>query len=149
MKRFLLVMIMLGLLAPLVAMLGEQFGFRPCKLCIIARYLYLILVGAALLGLLTGAYWLPAPVLLAMFSLSLAHVGLEQGWWHFDIGCTSALDINKLTVENFYEVVSTKALISCDVKQPIIWGVSFADLNLILSVILGGAYGSLYLRQNR
>lgn len=149
MKYFLMLLTGIGLFAPVAAIALESFGFYPCKLCIYSRYGYLFLAVSAILALKCNKHYFVLPALMALFCLGLFHVGLENNWWNFNLGCTSTLDITKLTVENFYAVLSEKEVIGCDVKQRVLFNLSFAELNLILIVMLGGTYAYIYRFKNR
>jgi disulfide bond formation protein DsbB len=90
-------LILLGLAAAaaLAGALGMQHlgGLAPCQLCVYARYPYVIVLGATLLGVWLGrprlALGVAALALAGSVGLALYHVGVEQGWFALPEGCAA------------------------------------------------------------
>jgi disulfide bond formation protein DsbB len=133
----------------------EAFGWPPCELCLRQRIPYWVALGLAIAA---GAAGLPrlklpailTPILMAFVAatfitgigLAIQHIGVEEGWWLST--CSTGHGPTK-----FIDLMNTEAMrtiVPCDEKRPFLLGLTLADYNLIVSIVLAAISASLPVR---
>lgn len=120
-------------------------GYQPCHLCYIQRHIHYALIPLTLVTLLIVGRNLPpviarfAFVILAGVLIYGAGVGVYQAGaeWEFWLGpndCANTIPVTK-DAANLLAQLRTTKLISCDVAQLRILGLSFGGWNAVLSSI--------------
>jgi disulfide bond formation protein DsbB len=132
----------LALLAPALLLGGayvSQYGFGlfPCEMCWWQRYAHFAALPFALLAfLLPQQKWPIALAALAVLASGLIggyHAGVEYHWWQGLTACT-ALPGTGATGGDPLEAIMNAPIISCDVPQWTLLGVSLAGFNFLFSV---------------
>lgn len=137
---------MIGLFTIIAALMFEHLGgFVPCELCLAQRLPYYI--GLPLLAAIIGMWSkIPKPLRItatlgvaAIFIWSTYlggfHAGVEWGFWPGPTACTGTGEgVNFSDLNNINE---TK-VVPCDEPQIRFFGLSFAGLNAIISLIISG-----------
>jgi disulfide bond formation protein DsbB len=137
---------MIGLFTILAAWVFEYIGgFIPCELCYAQRIPYYI--GLPILGAIIGGWNIIPVPLRILLTLGVAgifawgtylgayHAGVEWGFWPGPTACTgtgagvSFGDLND---------INATRVVPCDQPQVRFFGLSFAGLNAIASVIITG-----------
>lgn len=139
--------------------LGGAFAFQywgglaPCPLCVWQRYPHGAAIAAALLAYLIpvtflqrGFLGLAGLALLAGAAIAAFHIGVEQKWWEGLPSCAGGTDIGKMSIDDLKKNV-TNAGPRCDEPTEILFGLSMATYNFILSAIVG--LGALFMAARR
>ncbi len=136
---------LLGVGALAAAFTAEYvFGLLPCKLCLLQRWPYLIMI---FLGLIAFTFHenrkVYSATLLAIVAcffyggyIAIYQVGGEQGWWQLTADCSSFIDPN-LSKEEYLEALKAVPEVPCDIVKWSLFGISMAGYNGIFSVIAG------------
>lgn len=150
----------LALVLLVAALIFEYgFGYRPCELCMLQRYLHL---AAAVIGLVGGAALTPrllpagagmAVALLAVLLLGLSGaVGVYQAGaeWHFWAGPAACTGHAFVYTGGALDLAANEGP-RCDVAQWRLFGVSMAGYNALicLPAAVVGAWVLLRARQGR
>lgn len=120
------------------------FGLEPCILCLYQRKPFF---AAIVLGL--GAFFLAGQRKKAAFILILLcgiafligaaiagfHVGVEQKWWKGLDACGGTIP-DKLSIEALKTYLENRKAVRCDEPAFVLFGISMAGYNLILSLAL-------------
>ena len=77
-------------------------------------------------------------------ALAAYHVGVEQQWWHSATGCSSAGGANSLAA--LRAQIMNAPLVSCDVPELVVFGLSMAGWNVVYSLTCILLLGRLHLR---
>lgn len=118
------------------------FGLQPCILCLYQRWPYRIVIGIGVMayvlatkspGFARALLWLTPVAFLSGAGLGFFQVGVEQKWWHGFTGC-SAPDLTKLSGAELYAAIQSAPVVSCDVIQFELFGISMAGYNALLSL---------------
>lgn len=135
--------------APLVAALLAQygFGFHPCELCLWQRVPLVVLMLLVLLAwrmprLLAPIFILSAALWIIEAGLAAYHVGVEQQWWQSATGCSSSGGAGSL--DALRAQIMSAPLVSCDVPELVLLGVSMAGWNIVYSLACLGFICALY-----
>ena len=140
-------LLVLGALFISASSLGFEHigGYQPCHLCYIQRHVHYALIPLTLVTWLTVWRKLP-PVIVRLAFIILAGVlaygaavGVYQAGaeWEFWLGpndCANTVPVTK-DASNLLAQLKTTKLISCDVAQLRILGLSFGGWNAVLSSI--------------
>ncbi|MGO4870753.1 MAG: disulfide bond formation protein B [Roseiarcus sp.] len=121
----------------------QALGYAPCDLCLEQRYAYyagvpLAAVAFALAAsgasraLMRGAFWLLALIFVGNVVLATYHSGVELHLWQGPTACTGAIDAPK-GAGNLLDQLATVKVVNCDVVQIRIFGLSFANWNILVS----------------
>jgi disulfide bond formation protein DsbB len=134
----------ISFLALCMAFIG-QYGFDlpPCRFCIYERYPYGIAFISSLVGM-SQPSWLPYLQKLFFITfvagtlLTATHVMIEHGWIPLPRFCTSDLTLNaETTVESLkLQMMEQPRVTPCHIAPLKIFGLSFAEYNLVLSLFL-------------
>ncbi len=140
---------MLVLAACIVALgsvLIAQFGFglRPCHLCTLQRLPWGAALPFALLALVERVDARFRALLLALCAvaflvgagLAFYHVGVEHRWW--ESSCSGGGGLANSASSLLARLQSGPAAVPCDSVSFALFGLSFAAMNLIASLVLAG-----------
>ena len=121
------------------------FGLDPCALCFYQRKPYFINI---LLGLVAFALapkrektakavlWLAVLSFLAGSAIAAFHVGVEQHWWKGLESCSNYALPEKASPEELKKFITSRDIASCEVPAFVLFGVSMAGYNFLLSTAL-------------
>ena len=140
-------LLLLGALFITACSLGFEHigGYLPCQLCYIQRHVHYSLIPLTLATLLLVWRNLPpvvirlafivlAGVLLYGASLGVYQAGAEWEFWLGPNDCANTVPVTK-DASNLLAQLRTTKLVSCDVAQLRILGLSFGGWNAVLSSI--------------
>ena len=127
----------------ILAQLIEQwFGAKSCRLCLLERIPYYLIIAFALIQLLlsrNGAHlffiWCYRLVFLGSALLALYHVATERGWLQEPITCSTLSIGSNTTLEEIKRHIHANSL-SCKEVSWRFLGLSMAELNLLWSCTL-------------
>lgn len=137
MRKFLIIVAMLGSAGLLIGAFGFQFigEMAPCKMCLWQRWPHAaaVVIGALALAV-RGAV---LPLLGALSTLSCAgigiyHTGVERGWWEGPTSCTAG-SVSGLTPEQLLEQIMAAPITRCDEVPWEMLGLSMASWNALAS----------------
>jgi disulfide bond formation protein DsbB len=124
-----------------LALIG-QYGFdlHPCKLCVIQRIPFAVIIGLGITGFLVARL---APAMIALSGIAflsnagiaLYHSGIERKWWTGLAGC-SAPDMTG-SVEDLMARIQSTAVTRCDEIPWSLFGLSMANYNVALCALAG------------
>ena len=139
-KIYFLLILIISIFVLISAYVLEYFfNYPPCKLCLYQRIPYFILIFLAISSFLTDKLFILKfccfTCFLTILLISGFHSLVERKLVSFDIGCTASNSEfeNIEDLRNFLEKVP---LTKCDEVALSIFGLSLANLNLIISIIL-------------
>jgi disulfide bond formation protein DsbB len=69
--------------------------------------------------------------------LAVYHAGVEYGWFPGFTACTSAISLGTGDVSSLRDQLLNAPVVRCDVPGFVLFGISMAGYNAILSVIVG------------
>ncbi len=131
-----------------IAWVAETFfGIKPCILCLYLRYVMGAILCLSLVICVYGARWIKILnflCIVAAFSLSFYHMGVEQRWWVGPSFCTGSApnlsDLKDLSDDEKLEklrsqLISTR-VVRCDQVNWRILGVSATIWNTLLFAVL-------------
>ncbi|MDR2459006.1 MAG: disulfide bond formation protein B [Holosporales bacterium] len=121
----------------LVSTSSEFFaGIQPCQLCLITRYLYLLVVVIAAGSLRWPCVkGLVLAVLFCTFAFGVYHLGVESHWWTGPRSCVAKLPtIDTMTDELVDQINDTKMY--CDKVNWRIFGVSSTLWSCAIAALL-------------
>ncbi len=128
-------------------------GYEPCNLCLIERLPYFMSILIIFLGLSFNRF--EKLILIFLFFifafatiLSFYHVGIEQGFFKESLVCFSNNEIDNLSKEDILKDFQ-KNTVSCKDVEFIIFGLSLATINTILSLILSVISLKLFLNYDK
>ncbi len=118
-------------------------GHKPCNLCLIERYPYIISVILISFLFIINKFEkiiLYTILLLFIFGavVSFYHIGIEQGFFEESYICELGSGNENLTKENLLKQLTNKSPISCKIVTFRILGLSLATINTVISFILSG-----------
>lgn len=109
------------------------FGYHPCELCILQRWVYAAVILFSLLTLGTKKRIVKLLVSLALFVEIIAaayHFGIEQKWWEGFQSCSSGLDTG-LTIDQLRDKIMNAPSVRCDEATWFFLGLSMAGWNVL------------------
>lgn len=148
------------LLVPLALMagaLGSQYigGLYPCEMCHWQRWPHYAAILVALLSfampnrLVTMALIGAAALLIATSGvIGVLHAGVEYQWWPGFTPCAAGAQ-SGMSGMDIIDLIQKKPIISCDVPQWTLLGVSLAGWNALISLTGALAAFVLLLRGKR
>ena len=124
-------------------------GYKPCNLCLIERWPYLIATIFILTNLITNKIEKIILIILAIIFaaatiLSFYHVGIEQGFFDESLVCISNNEINSLNKEDIIKELQ-KEVVSCKNVEFTFFGLSLATINTVISFILSAITFKLFI----
>ncbi len=137
--------LLLLVLAGCVLSLGGAFFYQyvlailPCHLCLLQRYPFAVMGVLALLALVIPGKFLPqmgALAALVNVGLGIYHSGVERKFWAGPSSCTGGQDLTKLSGSDLLSTDFGVATVMCDEINYSIMGLTFANVNVVLSLVL-------------
>ncbi|MDF1855429.1 disulfide bond formation protein B [Pseudooceanicola sp.] len=131
-----------GSAALLLGALAFQYlgGFAPCKMCFWQRYPHIAAIGIGALALALNnraLAWLGALAALSTAAIGLYHSGVERKFWAGPSSCTGNGDgIGSLSGSDLLSTDGPVGLVMCDDIAWQMLGVTMANLNMVLSLVL-------------
>ena len=131
-----------------VALASEYvFGLLPCALCLYQRWIYVIVIALGLMALLSAPDSPARAVLLAASAITFLggaviagfHVGVEAQWWPGIPACDYVAPLRGDSAADMRLALLRSPVVSCDVAQWRLLGVSMAGYNLLISIALAAA----------
>ena len=124
-------------------------GYKPCNLCLIERWPYLIATIFILTNLITNKIEKIILIILAIIFaaatiLSFYHVGIEQGFFDESLVCISNNEINSLNKEDIIKELQ-KEVVSCKNVEFTFFGLSLATINTVISFLLSAITFKLFI----
>ena len=115
-------------------------GYKPCNLCLIERWPYLIalifIITNLIINKLEKIILIALAIIFAAATiLSFYHVGIEQGFFDESLVCISNDGINSLNKENILKELQ-KEVVSCKNVEFTFFGLSLATINAVISFVL-------------
>ena len=119
----------------------------PCKLCIIERVPYVVIIALTLFDLNTNKFknkilFLAFFTLLFNFALTLFHVGVENSWVYFESECTLNISSNS-NFEQFKQSLMQNDLVPCNQASAsflglsyVVWHAIYIAFNLCMTAFL-------------
>lgn len=133
-------------------------GALPCKLCLYQRYLYSALVIISLISLILDSkvsshwkmhvklrihkttgfniilhYLIPFIILSSITYIAIFHVGVERAWWHYNSNCVFDMQ-NVQSFEEYTKMLEETSLVSCNVVQMYIFGLSLTCWSAVYAI---------------
>ena len=129
--------------------LGSQYfgGLFPCEMCHWQRWPHYVAIVLALMAFAlkpparTATVALAAIAVLVSGGIGAFHAGVEYRWWPGPAHCTG------IGAGNIADILKAP-IVSCDVPQWTLFGVSLAGFNALFSVV-GGIVALAMLRRAR
>ena len=143
--RLALILLCLISLMSLATAFIAQYGFdlAPCQFCIWERYPYAVVAVLSLLGLCCPKWTALVRVVcvltfLGATGLTAYHVAVEREWVDPPASCQSDLKITGTTTvaDLKAQILAQPRVTRCDIVPIRILGVSMAEMNLVLSLVL-------------
>ena len=115
-------------------------GHLPCNLCLIERIPYILTIIIIIISFIFKKFekiflLLLSIIFISATSISIYHVGIEQGFIEESLVCDLAIQNNNLTSEDILNQLKEKTISCKDVAFKIL-GLSLATINTIISLIL-------------
>ena len=128
-------------------------GYKPCNLCLIERWPYLIATIFILTNLITNKIEKIILIILAIIFaaatiLSFYHVGIEQGFFDESLVCISNNEINSLNKEDIIKELQ-KEVVSCKNVEFTFFGLSLATINAVISFVLSAITFKLFINYEK
>jgi disulfide bond formation protein DsbB len=144
------------------ALLGGAYYFQyvmglpPCEMCWWQRYPHMVAIAAGLLSVAALghpriAMWFALVAITALLvtaGLGVFHAGVEYHFWAGPQACTGGVP-RGLSVEQLKKYLLGAKMIRCDEAAWVMWGISMAGWNAILSGGLAFVLGSQVARHIR
>lgn len=123
--------------------LASQYlgGLQPCELCLYQRWPWGVAIALGVLAAVIrparrALVGLAGLVILLGGLLAAYHAGVEYGWFPGFTSCTSGLSAGG-SVADLRNQLLNAPVVRCDVPGFVLFGISMAGYNAILSVIAG------------
>ena len=128
-------------------------GHQPCNLCILERIPYLLAIIIILLNykfIHLEKYFLLALTLIFLVAttLSLYHLGIEQGFIKESLVCDLNNESNLLSKEDILKQLQQKS-VSCQDVTFKIFGLSLTTYNILLSLLISISTAKIYLNYEK
>ena len=128
-------------------------GYKPCNLCLIERWPYIITIILILINLIIKKIEKIILIKLALIFavatiLSFYHVGIEQGFFNESLVCISNNEINSLNKEDIIKELE-KEVVSCKNVEFTFFGLSLATINTIISFVLSAITFKLFINYEK
>ena len=123
-------------------------GYKPCNLCLIERWPYLIalifIITNLIINKLEKIILIALAIIFAAATiLSFYHVGIEQGFFDESLVCISNDGINSLNKEDILKELQ-KEVVSCKNVEFTFFGLSLATINAVISFVLSAITFKLF-----
>lgn len=123
----------------------QHAGYVPCELCLLERdpFYASLPIGAATFFLVRAGRMRLAAIGFALLTLAFAagvvlglyHTGVEWKMWAGPEGCTGPLTAPG-KVDDFLKSLSAVKVVRCDAPALLVFGLSLASWNVLVSVVL-------------
>ena len=128
-------------------------GHQPCNLCILERIPYLLAIIIVFLNykfIIFEKFFilLLTIIFLAGTTLSLYHLGIEQGFIQESLVCDLKSGSNLLSKEEILKQLQEKSVNCKDVTFKI-FGLSLTSYNILLSLLICISSGKIYLNYDK
>ena len=154
-KNFLIKFIFLVSVIALVSAFFIEFilGHQPCNLCLLERIPYLLAIIVVLFNYKFIHFekffiLLLTIIFLAATTLSLYHLGIEQGFIQESLVCDLKSGSNLLSKEEILEQLQEKS-VSCKDVTFKIFGLSLTSYNILISLLITIGSGKIYLNYDK
>ena len=132
------VIAVIGVLIMLYVFFSEHvLGHQPCPLCWYQRYVWLAIIGVAVIasfGKMPVMTLSTILLLLAGTALATHHSGIEVGWWKgFGTCNVSDTDLVTDTIDGLREMLYSTNIVRCDAVTWSFFGLSMANYNALVS----------------
>jgi disulfide bond formation protein DsbB len=127
------------------------FGLDPCALCFYQRKPYFVNIAVGLVAFLIAPknikiaralLVLAGLVFLTGAGIALFHVGVEKTWWKGLEACANYALPQNASIEDLQKFINSRSVVRCDVPAFVLFGISMAGYNFLLSSVL--AIGTLW-----
>ncbi|MFV0333785.1 MAG: disulfide bond formation protein B [Tropicimonas sp.] len=130
----------LSLLSNVGALIAQYgLGILPCHLCLLQRYPHWLLSALGLASLLSGRIrlaWVGAAGALYSVGMAFYHSGVERQFWPGPSDCTGGQNLSGLSGADLLSTDIPVGIIRCDAISYSVLGLSFANMNLLISLAL-------------
>ncbi len=130
----------LSFLTNIGALIAQHgLGILPCHLCLLQRYPHWLLVVLGFAILITDRVrlaWAGAALALYSTALALYHSGVERHFWDGPSDCTGGQDLSGLSGADLLSTDISIGIIRCDAVSWSFMGLSFANMNVLVSLAL-------------
>ena len=128
-------------------------GYKPCNLCLIERWPYLIalifIITNLIINKLEKIILIALAIIFAAATiLSFYHVGIEQGFFEESSVCTSNNEINSSNKEDIIKELQ-KEVVSCKNVEFTFFGLSLATINAVISFVLSAITFKLFINYEK
>ena len=128
-------------------------GYKPCNLCLIERWPYLIalifIITNLIINKLEKIMLIALAIIFAAATiLSFYHVGIEQGFFDESLVCISNDGINSLNKEDILKELQ-KEVVSCKNVEFTFFGLSLATKNPVISFVLSAITFKLFINYEK
>ena len=128
-------------------------GYKPCNLCLIERWPYLIalifIITNLIINKLEKIILIALAIIFAAATiLSFYHVGIEQGFFDESLVCISNNEINSLNKEDIIKELQ-KEVVSCKNVEFTFFGLSLATINALISFVLSAITFKLFINYEK
>ena len=128
-------------------------GYKPCNLCLIERWPYLIalifIITNLIINKLEKIILIALAIIFAAATiLSFYHVGIEQGFFDESLVCISNDGINSLNKEDILKELQ-KEVVSCKNVEFTFFGFSLATINAVISFVLSAITFKLFINYEK
>ena len=128
-------------------------GYKPCNLCLIERWPYLIalifIITNLIINKLEKIILIALAIIFAAATiLSFYHVGIEQGFFDESLVCISNNEINSLNKEDIIKELQ-KEVVSCKNVEFTFFGLSLATINTVISFLLSAITFKLFINYEK
>ena len=128
-------------------------GYKPCNLCLIERWPYLIalifIITNLIINKLEKIILIALAIIFAAATiLSFYHVGIEQGFFDESLVCISNDGINSLNKEDILKELQ-KEVVSCKNVEFTFFGLSLATINAVISFVLSAITFKLFINYEK
>ena len=128
-------------------------GYKPCNLCLIERWPYLIalifIITNLIINKLEKIILIALAIIFAAATiLSFYHVGIEQGFFDESLVCISNDGINSLNKEDILKELQ-KEVVSCKNVEFTFFGLSLATINTVISFVLSAITFKLFINYEK
>ncbi|MEM1234858.1 MAG: disulfide bond formation protein B [Pseudomonadota bacterium] len=119
------------------ALIFQQLGYAPCKMCIWQRYPHAVatLIGAAFLLVPARMFaWLGAIAATVTGGIGAFHSGVEQKWWEGPASCSGGgAGLGGLSGADLLSTYTVSRVVMCDEISWAFLGLSMPTWNALLS----------------
>ena len=128
-------------------------GHQPCNLCILERIPYLLAIIIVFLNykfIIFEKFFilLLTIIFLAGTTLSLYHLGIEQGFIQESLVCDLKSGSNLLSKEEILKQLQEKS-VSCKDVTFKIFGLSLTSYNILISILITFSAGKIYFNYDK